>query len=76
MKCNVGGWDRFFRFVVGLIIFALGYVYDSYWGLVGLLPLLTALFRWCPAYIPLKISTCSKGSCGETGSSCCCHKKK
>lgn len=76
MKCNVGGWDRLFRFVVGFGLLVIGYVYDSYWGLIGLVPILTALVRWCPLYIPLKKSTYREGSCGATGSSCCCNKKK
>ena len=75
MKRNVGGWDRVIRLIVGLGILVIGYAYNSYWGLIGLVPLLTALTRWCPLYIPLKISTCKTGSCGS-GSGCCCSKKK
>jgi hypothetical protein len=26
--------------------------------LIGLLPIATAVLRWCPAYAPLNISTC------------------
>ena len=76
MKCNVGGWDRVFRLIIGLGILVMGYVYNSYWGLIGLVPMLTALTRWCPLYIPFKISTYKGSCCGETGSSCCCNKKK
>ena len=28
------------------------------WGWIGILPLLTGSFRFCPAYIPFGISTC------------------
>ena len=76
MKYNVGGWDRLFRFVVGAGILIMGYVYNSYWGLIGLLPIFTGLIRWCPLYVPFKKSTYIEGSCGKTGSSCCCNKKK
>jgi hypothetical protein len=75
MKCNVGGWDRFLRIIVGMVILAIGYAYNSYWGLIGLLPVLTGLTRWCPAYLPFKFSTCKGGSC-DSGPSCCCGSKK
>ncbi len=57
MKCNVGIIDRLMRIVVGLIIAILGVWFDSWWGLIGLVPLATGLFRFCPFYVPLKIST-------------------
>ena len=57
MKYNVGAIDRLMRIVVGLIIAILGVWFDSWWGLVGLVPLATGLFRFCPLYVPLKIST-------------------
>ena len=57
MKCNVGQTDRLLRIIIGLVILVLGYIYSSWWGLIGLIPLLTGLFRWCPAYLPFKIST-------------------
>ena len=60
MKCNVGTVDRLMRIVVGLIIAVLGVWFDSWWGLVGLVPLATGLFRFCPFYVPLKISTDNK----------------
>lgn len=61
MKANVGGIDRVIRIVVGIIIIALGLVFKSWWGLVGVLVLGTGLFNFCLLYIPLGISTC-KGS--------------
>ena len=57
MKCNVGTIDRLMRIVVGLIVAILGVWFDSWWGLVGLVPLATGLFKFCPLYVPLKIST-------------------
>lgn len=62
MKCNVGPADRILRIVVGLAVLGTGYYYQSWWGLVGLVPLLTAAFRICPAYLPFGLSTCSKDS--------------
>lgn len=60
MKCNMGKADRLIRLFLGLIILAVGYANQSYWGLIGLVPLLTAVIGWCPAYVPFKISTLKK----------------
>lgn len=60
MKCNVGTADRIFRIIAGLVIIGLGVMFNSWWGVIGLVPLLTAVLRWCPLYIPLGLSTMSK----------------
>jgi hypothetical protein len=57
MKLNMGSVDRSLRFIVGLIIMIVGYMYESWWGAIGLVPFVTALVGWCPAYVPFKIST-------------------
>jgi len=58
MKKNVGNVDRVLRLILGLVIIALGFINQSWWGLVGIIPLFTAAFGWCPAYLPFGISTC------------------
>lgn len=58
MKKNMGSIDRTIRIIVGLVIIALGINFQSWWGLIGLVPLLTAFIGWCPAYLPFGISTC------------------
>jgi len=58
MKSNVGSLDRVLRLVVGCALLGAGYFFKSWWGLVGLLPLLTGLCRFCPAYLPLGLNTC------------------
>jgi hypothetical protein len=61
MKCNIGRADKVVRVIVGLGIIGLGVVFKSWWGAIGLLPLLTAAMGYCPAYKPLGISTvCGK----------------
>ena len=60
MKYNVGSIDRLLRIIVGLLIAILGVMFDSWWGLIGLVPLATGLFQFCPLYWPLKISTIKK----------------
>ena len=64
---NVGNLDRIVRIVAGLAILTLG------WGgfvpgtagtllkIVGFVPLLTAAIGFCPLYLPLGLSTRSKG---------------
>ena len=59
MTRNVGTIDRVVRVVVGLAILSLVFVGPkTMWGLLGLVPLLTALVGWCPPYAILGISTC------------------
>ena len=57
MKSNMGKVDRIIRFVIGLVIIIWGIAAGSWWGLIGLLPLLTALVNWCPLYTLLGLST-------------------
>mgnify|MGYP003532085325 FL=1 len=58
MKTNVGKIDRIFRMVLGLSLLIWGYMSQNWLGAIGLIPLFTAFFRWCPAYLPFGISTC------------------
>ena len=57
MKINVGRTERMLRVVAGLIIIGVGVYYQSWWGVIGIVPLLTGLFRFCPLYSMLGIST-------------------
>lgn len=60
MNPNVGGLDRVVRIILGLAILGAGYYYQSWWGLIGLVPILTAIVRFCPAYLPFGLSTCAR----------------
>ncbi|NTV05890.1 MAG: DUF2892 domain-containing protein [Chlorobiaceae bacterium] len=60
MKQNMGQTDRKIRGVIGVVIILVGIISQSWWGAVGLVPLLTSLTGFCPLYILLKISTCEK----------------
>jgi hypothetical protein len=56
---NVGTVDRVLRLVVGLAILSLLFWGpQTLWGLLGLVPIATALVGWCPAYRALGIRTC------------------
>ncbi|MCX7890941.1 MAG: DUF2892 domain-containing protein [Burkholderiales bacterium] len=61
MKANVGGIDKVVRIVAGLVILSLFFVLEGsarWWGLVGLVPLATGIFGYCPAYGIFGINTC------------------
>ena len=59
MKSNVGGIDKIARIVVGalLILLALTGTIGA-WGWIGVVPLATGLFNFCPAYSLFGINTC------------------
>lgn len=60
MTANVGSIDRILRILAGLALLSLVFIGpQTMWGLVGLVPLATGLFRFCPAYTLLGVSTCS-----------------
>ena len=61
MKANVGGIDRVLRILAGIGLLSLVFLLEGssrWWGLVGLVPLATGLFSFCPLYPLLGVSTC------------------
>jgi hypothetical protein len=59
MKLNVGGIDRILRIVVGLALIGAtlaGMI--GVWGWIGVVPLLTGIFKFCPAYTLLGLNSC------------------
>ncbi len=59
MKANVGGSDKILRVAAGVALIAftlLGII--GAWGWVGVVPLLTGLFNFCPLYTLLGVNTC------------------
>ncbi len=59
MTRNEGQTDRFLRIVAGLVLLYLA-ITGQYtpWTWIGIVPLLTGLIGWCPAYSLLGINTC------------------
>jgi len=56
---NEGKIDRALRIVVGLVLIALVFVGpQTAWGWIGLVPLVTGLVGFCPAYRLLGMNTC------------------
>lgn len=61
MKINVGIVDRVVRIIVGLILVSLPFVLDSPWrwfGLLGVMPLITGFSARCPGYGLFGVNTC------------------
>ncbi len=60
MSTNVGTVDRILRIIVGaaLIYWAYTNSPDQWWAWIGVVPILTALVGYCPAYSILGIKTC------------------
>ena len=59
MKSNVGGIDRVLRIVVGLVLIGLAATDTvGWWGWLGVVPLLTGLFSFCPLYTLLGVNSC------------------
>ena len=60
MKQNVGRVDRWIRIVIGVVLLSLIVFLSGgirWIGLIGLIPLITGLFGYCPIYSLLKIKT-------------------
>lgn len=65
MKPIVGTIDRVLRIALGLVLIGASLLdYIGAWGWIGLLPLATGVFRFCPAYWPFGLSTCPVGAAG------------
>jgi hypothetical protein len=59
MTSNVGSIDRVLRIILGLGLISIVYIGpQTPWGWIGVVPLVTALLGWCPAYSLLGIKTC------------------
>ncbi len=60
MTANIGSTDRMIRIIVGIaLIAATLFGTIGAWGWIGVIPLATGLFRFCPAYLPFGFSSCA-----------------
>jgi hypothetical protein len=61
MKTNVGTIDRLLRVALGIVLIGLAATENiGLWGYIGVIPLATALFGYCPAYHLLGTDTCPR----------------
>ena len=67
MKVNIGGIDKALRIIVGIGLLSLIFLVEGpakWWGLIGLIPLGTGLFSFCPLYALFGLSTVPLGKKG------------
>ena len=57
MKANVGSCDAAVRFVAGCVILGFGIHGLGWWALLGLVPILSSAFQFCPLYWVLRLDT-------------------
>ena len=72
MTINVGTADRILRVIAGLLLITAPFVTgwslfdNSLWRfgavIVGLVLVMTGIFRFCPAYRLFNLTTCQRGS--------------
>ena len=59
MNINEGGIDRGLRIIVGLVLIGLTLADKiGLWGWIGVVPLVTGVVGWCPAYFLFGFKTC------------------
>jgi hypothetical protein len=58
---NVGTLDRGIRVIIGLAFLSVIFLRPDgsrWFGLIGLIPLVTAYLSWCPLYTVFGVKTC------------------
>jgi membrane-associated protease RseP (regulator of RpoE activity) len=58
MSCNVGSIERIIRILAGLALIAWALMGGPVWAWIGVVPLVTGLLNFCPAYSLLGMNTC------------------
>jgi hypothetical protein len=61
MNVNVGGTERIVRVAVGIALLSAIFFVEGqarWFGLIGIVPILTGITGFCPAYLPFGINTC------------------
>jgi len=63
MQMNIGGTDKVVRILAGLVLLSLVFLlkgHARWFGLIGLVPLVTAFTGFCPLYSLVGVSTSPK----------------
>lgn len=55
MNCATGKTERGVKLVLGVSILALGLGTGNWWGIAGVLPIVSAATGKCPARIPVRV---------------------
>ena len=65
MRHNESTLDRWLRVILGTVLISLVFTGPhTQWGWLGLVPLLTGLFGYCPAYAAFGWSSCQRAEHG------------
>jgi len=59
LKKNVGYLDSIIRVFIGSLIVGIGLYFNSFWGFIGLIPVLSGALSYCPIYRILNTTTLS-----------------
>lgn len=62
---NIGSTEKIVRVILGITILAFGLIYNSWLGLIGLIPIVTASISYCPLWSLFGISTAKKTDFGN-----------
>ena len=60
MKANVGGLDKWIRIVAGLALIAWALTGGPVWAWIGVVPVATGWFNFCPLYRLIGFNTCPR----------------
>ncbi|MBX1886133.1 YgaP family membrane protein [Campylobacter peloridis] len=55
--------ERILRIALSMLAFSLGIYFSTWWGLLGLIPLLTGIFGVCPIRVLSGKQACPLGVC-------------
>jgi Inner membrane protein YgaP-like, transmembrane domain len=70
MTINMGNLDRFLRVVLGITMFTLGWIFHSWWGLIGIIPIATGTIGYCGLYALFGKSTCKVNAQSQATGEC------
>ena len=62
MACNVALWDRIVRLVIGIALCAWAIAGGPIWAYIGIIPIITGSWAFCPLYTVLNIRTLKTNS--------------
>jgi len=69
IKVNVGKVDKFARIGIGALLILLAiFGVIGWWGLIGIIPLVTGIINFCPAYTLIGLDTRTADEKAATGS--------
>lgn len=67
MPINISKTDKGIRLLLGILIILAGIAFQSWWGLAGLVLVVTAVINWCPVYALLGLNTFLSKKPGKHG---------